>query len=78
MSNQDQEADVLGEDILDGVRKIAEYLGQDEKKTGYQIRAGYWDGAVFRVGKLIKARKSELARRASGASGSRPATDTAA
>jgi hypothetical protein len=75
MDNQNQEADVLGKDILDGVRAIAKYLSQDEKKTGYQIRAGYWDGAVFRVGKLIKARKSELARRASG---SRPPTDTAA
>lgn len=50
-------------DLLDGVREIADYLGQSEKQTGYEIRKGRWP--VFRMGKKIKARKSELDARAS-------------
>jgi hypothetical protein len=51
-------------DLLPGVKAIADYLGQPESKTGYQIRKGEWP--TFRIGKLVYARKSELRARASG------------
>jgi hypothetical protein len=50
-------------DILHGVREIAKYLRQPVKKTNYQIAQGQWP--IFRTGKLIHARKSELSARAS-------------
>lgn len=50
-------------DLLDGVREIADYLGQPEKQTGYEIRMKRWP--VFRMGRKVKARKSELDARAS-------------
>lgn len=57
-------------DLLRGVHAIAEYLGQEEKPTGHEIRKGCWP--VFRLkgkdgkpGKIIYARKSELDAHAS-------------
>jgi hypothetical protein len=54
----------LGDDLLHGVAQIAEFLNQPVGRVGYQIRRGAWP--VFRTGKIIHARKSELRARASG------------
>jgi hypothetical protein len=58
MSNEAQV--VLGDDIVSGVPEIAKYLGETEDETRWHIRKGHYDRAIFRVGKLIKARKSLL------------------
>jgi hypothetical protein len=58
MSNEAQV--VLGDDIVSGVPEIAKYLGETEDETRWHIRKGHYDAAIFRVGKLIKARKSLL------------------
>jgi hypothetical protein len=51
---------VLGDDIISGVPEIAKYLRETEDETRWHIRKGHYDAAIFRVGKLIKARKSLL------------------
>jgi hypothetical protein len=51
---------VLGDDIISGVPEIAKYLRETEDETLWHIRKGHYDAAIFRVGKLIKARKSLL------------------
>jgi hypothetical protein len=56
----------LGDDLLDGLAEIAEYLNQSVSVTGYQVRQGYWGDAVFRVGKRLKGVKSRFNARASG------------
>jgi hypothetical protein len=58
MNNEAQ--GVLGDDIISGVPKIAKYLRETEDETRWHIRRGHYDAAIFRVGKLIKARKSLL------------------
>jgi hypothetical protein len=51
---------VLGDDIISGVPEIAKYLRETEDETRWHVRKGHYDAAIFRVGKLIKARKSLL------------------
>jgi hypothetical protein len=51
-------------DLLHGIGEIAQFLKQSESRTGYQVRKKRWP--VFYVGKLVYARKSELAAAASG------------
>jgi hypothetical protein len=60
MNDKTQGAGSLGEDIVSGVPQIAAYLGETEDETRWHIRKGHYDAAIFRVGKLIKARKSLL------------------
>jgi hypothetical protein len=60
MNDKTQGAGSLGEDIVSGVPEIAAYLGETEDETRWHIRKGHYDAAIFRVGKLIKARKSLL------------------
>jgi hypothetical protein len=60
MDNQDDDA----LDVLHGVAAIAAYIKLPKHKTNYEISKGYWP--VFRRGKLISARKSELRAAASG------------
>jgi hypothetical protein len=58
MNDKTQGADCLGDDIVSGVPEIAKYLGETEDETRWHIRKGHYEAAIFRVGKLIKARKS--------------------
>ena len=60
MNDKTQGADCLGDDIVSGVPEIAKYLRETEDETRWHIRKGHYDAAIFRVGKLIKARKSIL------------------
>jgi hypothetical protein len=60
MNDKTQGADCLGDDIVSGVPEIAKYLGETEDETRWHIRKKHYDAAIFRVGKLIKARKSLL------------------
>jgi hypothetical protein len=60
MNDKTQGADCLGDDIVSGVPEIAKYLRETEDETRWHIRKGHYDAAIFRVGKLIKARKSLL------------------
>jgi hypothetical protein len=60
MTQKTQGADCLGDDIISGVPEIAKFLGETEDETRWHVRKGHYDGAIFRVGKLIKARKSLL------------------
>jgi hypothetical protein len=62
MNDKTRGADCLGDDIVSGVPEIAKYLGETENETRWHIRKGHYDAAVFRVGKLIKARKSLLSK----------------
>jgi hypothetical protein len=50
-------------DVLHGVKEIAAFLRLPAHKAHYQIAKGWWP--VIRRGKLILARKSELAAAAS-------------
>lgn len=49
---------MLADDVLDGVREIAEFIGKSERATFHLVHAGQLP--VFRLGKKIHARKSEL------------------
>jgi hypothetical protein len=49
----------LADDLLSGIRQIAEYLGESERRTEYLVERNLIP--VFRLGKRINARKSELA-----------------
>jgi hypothetical protein len=60
MNDKTQGADCLGDDIVSGVPEIAKYLGETEDETRWHIRKKHYEAAIFRVGKLIKARKSLL------------------
>jgi hypothetical protein len=53
-------ADRLGDDILPNVPAISDYLNETEGETRWHIRKGHYDAAIYRVGKLIKGRKSEF------------------
>lgn len=50
----------LAGDILKGVKEIADYRGETVRATYHHVAKGYLP--VFRVGKIICARKSELNR----------------
>jgi hypothetical protein len=52
--------DRLGDDILSGVPAIAEFLNEKEWECRWHIRQGHYDAALYRVGRIIKARKSVL------------------
>lgn len=49
----------LADDLLSGVRQIAEYLGEPKRRTEYLAERGLIP--VFRIGSRVCARKSELA-----------------
>ena len=49
---------MLAEDVLDGVKEIAAFIGKSERATFHLVHAG--SIPVFRLGKKIHARKSEL------------------
>lgn len=49
---------MLAEDVLDGVKEIAAFIGKSERATFHLVAAGQIP--VFRLGKRIHARKSEL------------------
>jgi hypothetical protein len=49
----------LADDLLSGVRQIADYLGEPKRRTEYLAERGLIP--VFRLGSRICARKSELA-----------------
>jgi hypothetical protein len=51
----------LSDDILAGVHEIAEFIGKSERATYHLAANGSLP--VFRIGKKIHARKSELERR---------------
>jgi excisionase family DNA binding protein len=48
----------LADDLLSGVRQIADYLGESERRTEYLAERGLIP--VFRVGRRVHARKSQL------------------
>jgi hypothetical protein len=56
--NEDNER--LGDDILHGVRAIAEFIGEKEGECRWHIGQGHYDAAIFRLPgtKLIRGRKS--------------------
>jgi hypothetical protein len=60
MTETKQVADRLGDDLLNGVPAISQYLREKEWETRWHIRQGHYDSAVFRTGKMIRARKSLL------------------
>jgi hypothetical protein len=51
---------MLADDVLDGVKEIAAFIGKSERQTFHLVHAGAIP--VFRLGKKIHARKSELER----------------
>jgi hypothetical protein len=51
---------MLTEDLLDGVKEIAAFIGKSERATFHLIHQKQLP--VFRLGKKIHARKSELER----------------
>jgi hypothetical protein len=56
------DTDRLGNDILSGVPAIAKYLNEEEWECRWHIRKGHYKSAIYRVGRIIKARKSLLAK----------------
>ena len=60
MTEHAQVADRLGDDLLNGVPAISDFLGEKEWETRWHIRQGHYDAAIFRTGKMIRARKSLL------------------
>ena len=51
---------MLADDVLDGVKEIAAFIGKSERATFHLIHNDQLP--VFRLGKKIHARKSELER----------------
>ena len=49
---------MLADDVLDGVKEIAAFIGKSERATFHLIHGNQLP--VFRLGKKIHARKSEL------------------
>ncbi len=49
---------MLADDVLDGVKEIAAYIGKSERATFHLIHGNQLP--VFRLGKKIHARKTEL------------------
>jgi len=49
---------MLADDILDGVKEIAAFIGKSERATFHLIHENRLP--VFRLGKKIHARKTEL------------------
>lgn len=49
---------MLANDVLDGVKEIAEFIGKSERATFHLVHQGAIP--VFRLGKKIHARKSQL------------------
>jgi hypothetical protein len=62
MTETKQVADRLGDDLLNGVPEISDFLGEKEWQTRWSIRRGYYDAAIFRTGKMIRGRKSAFRR----------------
>jgi hypothetical protein len=60
MTEHAQIADRLGDDLLDGVPEISDFLGEKEWETRWHIRRGHYDSAVFRTGKKIRGLKSKF------------------
>jgi hypothetical protein len=60
MTEHAQVADRLGDDLLNGVPEISDFLGEKEWETRWHIRQGHYDAAIFRTGKTIRGRKSEF------------------
>jgi hypothetical protein len=58
-------SDRLADDLLTGIRAIAQYTGESERRTEYLAERNLIP--VFRIGKRICARKSELAETFSSA-----------
>jgi hypothetical protein len=58
MTEQKQIADRLGDDLLNGVLEISDFLGEREWETRWHIRQHHYDAAIFRTGKMIRGRKS--------------------
>jgi hypothetical protein len=48
----------LADDLLTGIRAIARYTGESERRTEYLAERGLIP--VFRVGRRVHARKSQL------------------
>jgi hypothetical protein len=48
----------LADDLLSGVRQIADYLGEPQRRVEYLSERGLIP--VFRVGRRVHARKSQL------------------
>ena len=48
----------LADDLLTGIREIARYTGESERRTEYLAERGLIP--VFRVGRRVHARKSQL------------------
>ena len=55
-----KEAEMLADDVLDGVKEIAAFIGKSERATFHLVQANQLP--IFRLGKKIHARKSELER----------------
>ena len=56
--------DDIPKDILKGAAQIAEYIGEDERRTYYLLERGHIPG--FKVGRHWHSRKSMLDRVYSG------------
>ena len=59
----------LADDLLNGAKEIAEYLGWARPRVNYMVRAGHIP--VIYIGRRMYARKSELERMFVGATPAR-------